>query len=439
MSINDLKNKWVTGYRPTQEDYWDMFDVLSSTGSFGITGATGATGIQGIQGATGNLNLSNLTFINSVSDFPSPINNIIYLEPNHTYIITNQVDLITNRLVATGGNSSLVGFNSENCSITSNLNNQALITASGSFPMVDLTLSTTGTNSKFFDLNGYNNQNSVLDWRGLNINGIGSIGTIKDYFGVLIAYMGIRNISDGFIFSGTFTSIAFESSNFVSMNAGGTYVTLDNVTIGRRFRTIYSAYITNDNTALDVRTASVIPNDNYILDTINFSGTGTYTAGIQYFDNRAYFSNVYGVENSASVAQLYMINNTLATTVSSTSSVYKVNGASIPNAINQKFTHVNGRLTYTGGFKKFFKISAIVSLSDGNNQVLAVYVAKNNQILPESEFQVATSGNGRTDNVKTQAITELSNGDYIEIFVQNKTSTTNITVVDLNIIVETVR
>lgn len=51
-------------------------------------------------------------------------------------------------------------------------------------------------------------------------------------------------------------------------------------------------------------------------------------------------------------------------------------------------------------------------------------------------FSSASSGTGRAEAIVVQALLELAENDYIEIWVENENNTTDITVTDLNMIIQ---
>jgi len=185
---------------------------------------------------------------------------------------------------------------------------------------------------------------------------------------------------------------------------------------------------------IDVNTSATIPTEGYILDTINFSGGGTYTTGVDYLDNKVRWSDVRGLVNTAEFGNYYMNNNATATTIASSGVAYKILGTTTANTINQKFTHTNNRLTYTGGLDRNFQVSATVSFVTGNNKVIGLYVAKNGAIVTDSEMYATSSGSGRAESIHVQTVLELTANDYVELWIENDTDTTDITVEFLNFI-----
>jgi hypothetical protein len=65
-----------------------------------------------------------------------------------------------------------------------------------------------------------------------------------------------------------------------------------------------------------------------------------------------------------------------------------------------------------------------------------VYIGKNDTPAPETEVYITTNGSGRAEGAKVQGVFLLSTNDYVEIFVENDTAISNITVTDLSVIVE---
>ena len=129
-----------------------------------------------------------------------------------------------------------------------------------------------------------------------------------------------------------------------------------------------------------------------------------------------------------------MTNNATVTTISTVDTPVKALGTTTANTINQKFTHTDNRLTYVGALIRDFQVTATVSLTSGNNKVIGVYVAKNGVVIPSSEMYSTTSGSGRAESLTCQTILELNENDYVEIWVENSSTSDDITVEYLNVI-----
>lgn len=373
--------------------------------------------------------------VDSLLDLPAPVSGVITLANNYTYYFVNTVDLVGNRLVA-GQNTTILGASSENCRIKSTgLGSTALITSAWSMPMRNITLEA----DVVLDLDASSNANQALDWSGVNFTDCATIGTIKTYNNFVMTCSAFLN-SAGLTFDGTTGTIAFTQCLFDCASASTAIILPSTLTISRRFRIIYSSFVVGvGETGLSVSASAIIPNDSYILDTVNFSGGGTYTTGVAYSDNKALFVANKGISNSASIGFMTMQANATATTVGASSTDYKVSGTTTLESISQKFTMpTDNRLTYGGAITRDFRVLVTAALESSNNNVLGIYIAKNGTVLTNSSNFSTTSGTGKADNNISQTVVELATNDYLEVFISNETGANNITATYMSMIVEAI-
>ena len=211
------------------------------------------------------------------------------------------------------------------------------------------------------------------------------------------------------------------------------------LTLSRRFRIDNSSFVTlAGETALNVSTSATIDNEGYILQNVNFAGGGTYLTGVQSTDNKARIEGCRGVNNSGSIGQYYMQANATVTTISVSGTFYKAAGVTTTGSYVEKFdvTTTDNKAVYNGSLTGFYKITAVASMTSGNNKVLALRIALNGTTSTSSQTKSTSNGSSRSEAIMTQDIFELVTTDYLEIFVANTTDTTNITVEDLNVIIE---
>ena len=398
---------------------------------------------QAIQSSSGGgspreVPIKDFQFISSLSDFPRPRNKVIELPAEKVYFICGDIDLLGNRLVL-GEDTCLLGGSSENASLTSTgLDpNLYMIETDWTFPCRHITFRNVSRAIGVNLNNTSTDTNLALDWTGVNFEGCDinlRCGDIGNFIFDKGAVLGSGSIQ----FFGVVGTIALNNSLFVGDGSASNLVQVESTaSINRRFRSIYSAYVAFGSTvAIDFDVAASTPNESYILDTCSFTGGGTYLTGVQASDNKALFSTNTGIINSADISQYYMNGNATATIISSTGLPVKVAGATTSASITSKFTNTDNRATYIGALNRFFKVTATMSLSSGNGNQIGTYISKNGAILSESEIYVTTNASGRAENVTVQTLVQLQNDDYIEVFVENNTSINNITVSDLNVIVE---
>ena len=346
-------------------------------------------------------------FIQSKSDFPTAISGVIYLEDNVTYFITSDVDLTGDRLVA-GRNTTIIGGSSENCFIRSTglSASSPLISSAWSLPIRNIGI----THALALNLNASGNANQAIDWFGVNFVNCATIGTVANYSNFIMTDSAFLN-SSGMTFDGTIGTIGFTQCLFDGQALGTAIIIPSTATITRRLRIIYSSFVTlSGETSLNVSLTATIPTEGYILDTVNFSGGGTYISGVQFDNNKALFSNCRGIANTATVANYYMTNNAVATDVISSGVAVKAAGATTAGEFI-KFSHSNNRATYIGALTQKFLVTSTMTLVSGNNNQIGIYVAKNGVIIDgpgtlhstDQGRETLSSGDGeiRQDNFDT--------------------------------------
>jgi len=373
--------------------------------------------------------------ISEKSDLPTPISNVITLGDNVTYYFTTTVDLLGDRLVG-GENTVILGSSSENSRIKSTGLGVGvpLFTTEWTTPIRHVTFQDVDT---ALAIDGSVNPPLALDWTGVNFLNVPNIGLIDTADNFIFSKGAILN-SQNLQFDGSHGTIGIDNSIFAGTGSAGNILDiLSTCTISRRFRLIYSSMVVfGSSVGINANASATIPVEGYILDTINFSGGGTYLSGVDYTDNKTRFVNSKGIENTAEIGNYYMTNNATVTTISTVDTPVKALGTTTANAINQKFTHTDNRLTYVGALIRDFQVTATISLTSGNNKVIGVYVAKNGVVIPSSEMYSTTSGTGRSESLTCQTILELNEGDYVEIWIENSSTLDDITVEYLNVIIK---
>lgn len=94
----------------------------------------------------------------------------------------------------------------------------------------------------------------------------------------------------------------------------------------------------------------------------------------------------------------------------------------------------NGRLTYTGGEMKHFHIACTISINCAtNNQNLIFAVAKNGVVIPESRVIQRTGGASDIQSTAIHVAEHLANGDYLELYAGNMTTTGEIKIHSINL------
>lgn len=384
-----------------------------------------------------NIATGNIIFVTTKSDLPTAVSGVITLEANKTYFFTTIVDLTGDRLVC-GANTTILGGSSENCVIKSTglSSSTALITSVYSLPIRNITI----THGTALNLDG-DGTTTALDWFGVNFTDCATIGTIKDYTNFIMQDSAFLN-SGGMTLDGSIGTIGFTQCLFDLASGTTGFIIPSTANITRRFRIIYSSFVAlSGETGINVDASATIGNERYILDTVNFSGGGTYIAGVNDTSNKSIFINCVGITNTAVNGQLYMQGNATATVVSATNTFYKVLGTTTASADNAKYTHANNRLTNDATISRKYLIQASLSFSSGTGDVcqFGFYDSKLGTVRTPSKTKATANSSGRAENIHMACVVAHSQGDYLEVHCSNTSSSVNITVSDLNFVITEIK
>jgi len=132
----------------------------------------------------------------------------------------------------------------------------------------------------------------------------------------------------------------------------------------------------------------------------------------------------------AEYANVSMHGNSTETVISSTATPVKVAGTFVVGSESGYTGDTTGRITHTGNTARHI-INAIISMTvaSGTNHTVSMYIALNGSIVSTTKTTTTTSS-GLYRSLATFANLELDDGDYVEIFVRNESTTDNLIVLD---------
>jgi hypothetical protein len=373
----------------------------------------------------------NVVYIDKKEDLPSAISNVITLEAK-TYIFTSSVDLLGDRLVAIEG-TAILGLATDSCKISSTgLTGSPLITSNYTLSIRHITLEAETP----FNLDASANADQILSWFEVHLENCTNSGVIKSYSSFIGDSINVLN-SAGISFDGSINTIGFIKSYF-DIPLGKVGVNFESsLILSLRSGLSYTAFnIASTGTAIKINAGATIPNEGFLLDNCNFSGSGVYLDGISSSDIESRFRDNRGIANSISAGQYYMNGNTTPTTIASSGTYTKILGSTSAGSIVQRFdVSTSNKAIYTGSLTDNFIVHVVLTFTGTNNDDLSFKIAKNGVEIDSSQLSRTVVGTGNYASVALQDIVELSTNDYIEVFATNDTNTNNIIIKDLNVIV----
>lgn len=128
------------------------------------------------------------------------------------------------------------------------------------------------------------------------------------------------------------------------------------------------------------------------------------------------------------------ISTATETSISTQNTPVKALGTTTAGDALRDFTHTANRLTYTGVPDREFIVIVALSLTAAqNNQILAFHLAKNGSVIAASEIQRKAAIGNDIGAASVMVEIDLSQNDYIELWVENKSGDTNLTIELMNL------
>ena len=382
--------------------------------------------------------IGHTTQVSSLNDFPTPVNGVIHLPADTSWVINDAIDLNGNRINCLG-RVSISGQSSETCSLYSSLGNGvSLFTSSFTLPIFRITLGCS-TNAQIFNLtgDGTNGLDIVSSNFGSDMLDCGSLGLVSNFSNAILNNCAFLTNADGITFSGSIGTIGIADSIFASIPTlanGNAYIYLPNtLTITRRFRVIYSSLVVITGRIGIDYTGAVIPDESMILDTVNFSGgSSSYVNGLDHLSLTTLWNNNIGITNTFISAEAFVQQNITPTTFLSSGTDVLMVATSTTDPLNLSRFSQNGlfRLTYTGVRTQACIVNLSCSVSGSANRDLHISIAKNGVVIPTTEMKSRTTGAGNFSFVATSQIVVFDTTDYVEGWIRNDTDTSNMIVED---------
>ncbi len=374
-----------------------------------------------------NTGRSNFVLVKSVSDFPAAVGGIITLvagklyEINGAITLSDKIDLngcaiqgddaSNDKLIYTGSGELFTGISVGNISF--------------------LTLQS--PSGKVFNINaGGANKNLIV--QNCFFIGCNSIGTIQGVGGSVffstVAYFYNTN------------GITFQNDNNVLLNTTlwdvsnyntyekfiGTFNVIQ-ILGGDRLVNAANAAIAEDITGITSVAAGSIK-------VVMFLGSGTNVIGN--------FSNSWEIESSGlntekddeASGNLYLTSPN-STTFTAINAAKKLSGTTAAVNIFRVTSPSSNQLTYTGAkSRKFQVICSLSSIASGNNKNFSFYIVKNGVVLNESRQLMKCSSSVDRGSITLSCTVLLSPNDYIEVWGENNSDATSLTVESLNLAIK---
>ncbi|MDI5893761.1 hypothetical protein [Flavobacterium algoritolerans] len=300
----------------------------------------------------------------------------------------------------------------------------------------NVTIQVTG-GGKVFNLSGTAAQNIII--RDTVIAGSSNVGSITGFGLVFVSIVQYVGNTTGIVYDSIGKLLISNAAWF--SNNGGTYEKLQG-TFGLVQKQGGFSEVSGAAIGFDVSSNPTITGD-AVMETVVFTGTvttGKYVNGYSPAIYSGYnFDNNWSVRcagipteiDASAVGEFsvdYAVGSGASTGFSGSNptSIIKVAGVSASSNLFRFSTGgVSNKLIYLGKKKRFFQVTGSISFQVPAIGTYIIYISKNG--TPISQYKIYGRGAAVNDILvlPLNALVELSNSDYIEVFAQRYSSTNN--------------
>ncbi len=404
---------------------------LASTSTSGyVWTATDTIGNGTWQSVPNFSSASNLVYVYSLSDLPTPSGSAITLNANKMYIFSGLVNISPNYLNLNG--AGLRGTDPAKDGVMSSVSGAILRSTGVSVFIEDFATIPLSASTKAYDFADATGLQFCNIFSGSSVVEAGvpslGVGQISGFKAITIAD-NYWNCKDGIKVTGTVGKFC-SAYNFITGITSGSGIeflaglTIDDIDLSNNY------FIYTGQTGVKVNAGATI--DRGRMTTNMFRGVSTYTSGFDSYSPAWEMRQNTLVPNSRALGSLYLSESTTptATSLTTVSTYYKIAGTTTAGTL-QRFTASSNRLTYIGNQQITGKVIAIIGArSPCTNGDFTIVIAKNGTAIANPTGSMAPSANNQSFQITLATEVDLSTNDYVEVFIRTNNSGTNTITID---------
>lgn len=372
---------------------------------------------------------NNYVLVQSASDLPAPVSGVITLASGTTYEVNGTIYL-TSKINLNG--CYLVGMDANNDKLIYTPSSGEMFTGTKGGSIKTLTLAAITTGSKLFNLDLGATETLIV--RDNIIASCKDVGLIKGGYIIFFSVINYSGNTNGITYQDV-THLLLDNTAWFSSNYNTFEKFVGTFSMIEKLGGFVHGLSTNSAVGVDV---SGIVN---ITEAASFKhtammGTGTRVNGA--------FSGKWEVEcpgietekDDVATGNLYLTSS-LATSFSGANVPTKVLGTTTGVGLFRVSSATSNRLVYEGIKIRRFSVVASVSVtSQSANKYFSFYIYKNGVKLPESEQAMRLSTGVDKGSLTITCTVQLSTNDYIEIWAENTSDGSSLTVETLNLTIK---
>jgi hypothetical protein len=371
----------------------------------------------------------NHVVIRSASDFPAPSGGVITLVAGTLYEINGTVAL-TNKINLNG--CYLVGRDANNDKLIYTPSSGELFTGSKGGTIRILTLVANTTGSKLFNLDLGASENLII--RDAIIANCKDVGLVKGGYIIFFSVINYSGNTSGITYQ-DISNLLLDNTAWFPTNSGTFEKLVGSFDIIEKLGGFYQPMSAYSGTAFDITGITAI-NEAANLKNTAFMGTGTKVNGTFSYKWEVEALGVATEKDEVSAGNLYLT-GIATTSFTDVNTPTKVACTTSPVSLFRVTSPSDNRLTYTGKQSKRFQVICSLSLtSQAANKYFSFYIVKNGVVLPESRQAMRLSSGVDKGSVTLSCTIPLNSNDYIEVWAENNSDVSTMTVESLNLAIK---
>ena len=374
---------------------------------------------------------SNLVYVYSLADLPTPAATVITLDETKMYIFSGYVDISPNYIVING--AGLRGTDPQKDMVASNVNGAVLRSTNTNIFIQDLAVAPLSSGTKAYDFSDstktkYFNSfsgSSVVEIAGTSL-GVGQISGFK----AITFTKNFWKVSDGIKITGNVGKFTAAFCFVEGIAAGGSAIefltsNIDDIDLSNNY------FIYTGGTGVRVNAGAIVNRGR--MTTNMFRGVATPLDGINSYSSGWSMKQNTHIPDSRAFSFIFFTNNpplTNPTPLPTVGTFVKIVGPT--TIINQRrFTATDNRITYNNVEPIVGQISVVVGIkSPANGTDLSITIVKNGNTIIAPFASMASAANNQSFQIILNTEVDLVNNDYIEVFIRSNTAVATSIVVD---------
>jgi len=437
---------WTAWQKSIQSTDGVIADDLEFSGQIEATTQAATTDYSLMTRSLGDARFAEITNTEVIVKVASDLSGT--LDPTKVYRVDGEIDMGTQTINTTGG-IEINGYGIAVSKLYSTAPNYTMFVDTaddaGTVFISNLTIDVSGTTSKVFDLNN-SGAGDAVELNSINFYNCTSIGTLDAYRQFLVRNSFWLNCDDGLTFAGVWAGGASIQTllvrNFDPALAGGTvFKGLAGLTFGSRFICNGNINTPAGATVYDFEASMFADDAAFELILGEYTGLGTVVAVkspvIDNSSTKSRFRDNNGLNNTYVGGRWYInTGDAVDTVIASIDTYVKAAGTTTEEDLQWLSSAGNNDLTYDSEQRAAIQIAGSINVSaasGGSEKNITLTLRQWDDSasayvdLPNKARGISTSA-ASFHNIAVIGYAVVDAGDRIELWIENNTDTTNISI-----------